>query len=53
MQALKGLTAVTLEDANAAPCASRQSVATRTVLTPWSVSAKDIARLRAAEVVCA
>ena len=53
MPTLKELTAVTMEHANAAPCASRQSAATRTGLTPWSVSAKEIARLRAAGVVCA
>ena len=52
MHALKGLTAVTLEHANAAPCASRPWAATRTVLAQRGVGAKDIARLRAAEGVC-
>ena len=53
MPTLKELTAVTMEHANAAPCASRPWTATRTVLTQRGVSAKEIARLRAAGVVCA
>ena len=53
MPTLKELTAVTMEHTNATPCASHPWAATRTVLTPWGVSAKDIARLRAARVACA
>ena len=49
----KELTAVTIKHANAAPCVSRPWATTRSVLTQRGMSAKDIARLRAAGVVCA